>query len=76
MKVLEYKQRSTMEFSPYLSNFDRSATQDGDAWQGTAFTTLWVGDHSAVTTLQGDLSELDPLATRYTRLWLDYLCVR
>jgi hypothetical protein len=54
-----------MEFSPYLSNFDRSATQDGDAWQGTEFTTL-----------QGDLPKLDPLATRHTRLRLDYLCMR
>lgn len=50
----------------YLSDFDWCASHVGDAWQRTTLTTLGVGDHPAVTTLQGNLAKLDSLSAGYT----------
>lgn len=36
----------------HLPDFDRCATQVGDAWQRATFATLGVRDHPAVTALQ------------------------
>lgn len=50
----------------HLSDFDWCASHVGDAWQRTTLTTLGVGDHPAVTTLQGNLAKLDSLSAGYT----------
>lgn len=64
------------DYVPHLSNLDWSASQAGDAWQGTSLTALWVSHHSAISTLQRDFPKLDPLSTRHTRFRLDYLNTR
>lgn len=57
----------------HLPDFDRCAAQVGDARQRATLATLGVRDHPAVTTLQGNLAELDPLSTGYARFWLNDL---